>query len=66
MIYINQLDYPHIPYITRTSMEKEQYENKGAVQVGDMLTASVTFAKENGYAPYYLYRQKINVPNRLL
>ncbi|MBR2407785.1 MAG: coproporphyrinogen dehydrogenase HemZ [Lachnospiraceae bacterium] len=42
----------------RLNIEKEQYEDKGAVQVGDMLTASVRFAKENGYAPYYLYRQK--------
>jgi len=42
----------------RLNIEKEQYEDKGAVQVGDMLTASVKFAKENGYAPYYLYRQK--------
>ncbi len=42
----------------RLNIEKEQYEGKGAVQVGDMLTASVKFAKENGYAPYYLYRQK--------
>ncbi len=42
----------------RLNIEKEQYEDKGAVQVSDMLTASVKFAKENGYAPYYLYRQK--------
>lgn len=42
----------------RLNIEKEQYENKGAVQVSDMLTASVQFAKEHGYAPYYLYRQK--------
>ena len=42
----------------RLNIEKEQYEGKGAVQVSDMLTASVKFAKENGYAPYYLYRQK--------
>jgi len=42
----------------RLNIEKEQYEGKGAVQVGDMLAASVQFAKEHGYAPYYLYRQK--------
>lgn len=42
----------------RLNIEREQYEGKEAVQVGDMLAASVRFAKENGYAPYYLYRQK--------
>lgn len=42
----------------RLNIEKEQYEGKSAVQVGDMLAASVQFAKEQGYAPYYLYRQK--------
>ncbi|MBQ8798603.1 MAG: coproporphyrinogen dehydrogenase HemZ [Lachnospiraceae bacterium] len=42
----------------RLTIEKEQYEGKEAVQVGDMLTASVRFAKEHGYLPYYLYRQK--------
>ena len=26
MLYINQLDYPDIPYITRTSMQGENYE----------------------------------------
>ncbi len=42
----------------RLNIEKEQYQGKEAVQVGDMLAASVRFAKENDYAPYYLYRQK--------
>ena len=26
MIYINQLNYPHLPYITRTEMDGEDYE----------------------------------------
>ncbi len=42
----------------RLTIEKEQYEGKEAVQVGDMLASSVRFAKEHGYEPYYLYRQK--------
>ncbi|MBQ9768323.1 MAG: coproporphyrinogen dehydrogenase HemZ [Lachnospiraceae bacterium] len=42
----------------RLNIEKEQYRDKGAVQVSDMLNASVRFAKEHGYEPYYLYRQK--------
>lgn len=42
----------------RLTIEKERYEGKEAVQVGDMLAASVRFAKEQGYEPYYLYRQK--------
>lgn len=42
----------------RLNIEREQYQNKGAVQVQAMLEASVRFAKEHGYAPYYLYRQK--------
>lgn len=42
----------------RLNIEREQYREKGAVQVRDMLSASVRFAKEYGYAPYYLYRQK--------
>lgn len=42
----------------RLHMEREQYKEKGAVQVRDMLEASVRFAREYGYAPYYLYRQK--------
>ena len=42
----------------RLNIEREQYQGKGAVQVSDMLAASVRFAKEHGYEPYYLYRQK--------
>lgn len=42
----------------RLNIEREQYREKGAVQVKDMLNASVKFAKEYGYEPYYLYRQK--------
>ncbi len=42
----------------RLNIEREQYQGKGAVQVQQMLDASVRFAKEHGYAPYYLYRQK--------
>lgn len=42
----------------RLNIEKEQYRGKEAVQVGEMLAASVRFAKEYDYEPYYLYRQK--------
>lgn len=42
----------------RLNIEREQYRGKGAVQVRDMLAASVRFAKRYGYEPYYLYRQK--------
>lgn len=42
----------------RLNMEREQYHGMDAVEVPDMLAASVKFAKENGYLPYYLYRQK--------
>ena len=42
----------------RLNIEREQYRNQGAVQVRDMLAASVRFAKQYGYEPYYLYRQK--------
>ena len=42
----------------RLNIEREQYRGKGAIQVGAMLAASVRFAKEYGYEPYYLYRQK--------
>ncbi len=42
----------------RLNIEREQYRGKGAVQVRDMLAASVRFAKQYGYEPYYLYRQK--------
>ena len=42
----------------RLNIEKEQYQGMEAVQVCDMLEATVRFAKEQEYAPYYLYRQK--------
>lgn len=56
MKYLNQLDYPHLPYITRTSMEKELYERGqkttvrssgcglcSAVMVADQLLPNSTF-----------------------
>ena len=42
----------------RLNAQKEQYKEKKATGVKEMLQASVAFAKENGYEPYYLYRQK--------
>ena len=42
----------------RLNVQKEQYKEKKATGVNEMLEASVAFAKENGYEPYYLYRQK--------
>ncbi len=42
----------------RLNTQKEQYKDMEAVRVGDMLEETVRFAKENGYHPYYLYRQK--------
>lgn len=42
----------------RLNAEKDQYKEQKATGVKEMLQASVAFAKENGYEPYYLYRQK--------
>lgn len=42
----------------RLNLEKENYRDKKAVNVTGMLDASIHFAKENDYLPYYLYRQK--------
>lgn len=42
----------------RLNIERDQYRDMGAVDVSKMLDASVKFAGENGYLPYYLYRQK--------
>lgn len=42
----------------RLNVERERYRGREAVEVKDMLAASVRFAQENGYFPYYLYRQK--------
>lgn len=42
----------------RLNIEREAYKDMGATGVNEMLEASVLFAKENGYFPYYLYRQK--------
>lgn len=42
----------------RLNTEKERYAGMEATGVPDMLTETVSFAAENGYAPYYLYRQK--------
>lgn len=42
----------------RLNIERDRYRDQDAVDVSAMLTASVQFAKEKGYQPYYLYRQK--------
>lgn len=42
----------------RLNTQKEQYKDMEAVRVGEMLENTVTFASENDYHPYYLYRQK--------
>lgn len=42
----------------RLNIEREQYRGMDAVCVNDMLEASVRFARQYGYEPYYLYRQK--------
>lgn len=59
MRYINQLDYPHVPYITRTSLQGEDYEwgqkttirSSGcglcaAIMVADRLIPNVEFTPE--------------------
>ena len=59
MRYINQLDYPHIPYITRTSMQGENYETGqkttirssgcglcAAIMAADRLLPNVEFTLE--------------------
>ena len=66
MKYICQLDYPHIPYITRTSMEGEQWE-KGqkttikssgcglcaSIMVADRLLPNCEFGLEDAIALSY-------------
>lgn len=42
----------------RLNLNKEEYEDKEAVQVSDMMEEALHYAKENQYRPYYLYRQK--------
>jgi len=42
----------------RLNIEKENYIGLEALNVPGMLAATINFAKENNYLPYYLYRQK--------
>ncbi len=42
----------------RLNIEKENYAGLEALDVPDMLEATLRFAEENAYLPYYLYRQK--------
>lgn len=42
----------------RLNTQKEQYMGLKAKEVGKMQELTSQFAKENGYFPYYLYRQK--------
>lgn len=42
----------------RLNLMRERYEGLAAVNVAEMLSLTSRFAKENGYSPYYLYRQK--------
>lgn len=47
----------------RLNTEKEHYLGLQAKDVPGMLEVSMSFAKENNYIPYYLYRQKNMVDN---
>ena len=40
------------------TIHKDKYKDYQATQVSDMLQLSTKFTKQNGYEPYYLYRQK--------
>lgn len=42
----------------RLNIEKDQYADLEASQVSTMLEETIKFTKEQGYLPYYLYRQK--------
>lgn len=42
----------------RLTTERENYAGLEATGVSDMLDRTIAFAKEHGYRPYYLYRQK--------
>ncbi len=42
----------------RLNLEKEHYRDRQAVDVVQMQKQAASYAKENGYFPYYLYRQK--------
>ena len=42
----------------RLNLEKESYADLKAREVTRMLEATIAFAAENDYLPYYLYRQK--------
>lgn len=42
----------------RLNIQKEDYEGYKASGVPKMLEDTICFAKEHGYLPYYLYRQK--------
>ena len=40
------------------TVNKDKYKGYKATRVSDMLDLSIDFAKQHGYEPYYLYRQK--------
>ena len=40
------------------TVNKDKYKGYKATRVSDMLDLSIEFAKQHGYEPYYLYRQK--------
>lgn len=42
----------------RLNIEKDNYADLKASEVPKMLEAAISFAEENHYLPYYLYRQK--------
>lgn len=42
----------------RLNLEKDNYADLKASEVPKMLECAMNFAKDNSYAPYYLYRQK--------
>lgn len=47
----------------RLNAEKDNYKGLRALDVPGMLEVSKKFAQENGYLPYYLYRQKNMIDN---
>lgn len=74
MLYINQLDYPHIPYITRTSLGGEEYERGqkttvrssgcglcAAMMVADRLIPNVEFTLEQAVELSYESRANTTV-----
>ena len=42
----------------RLNLERERYKDRKAVDVVQMQKLTAAYAKEHGYLPYYLYRQK--------